>query len=99
MTNTRKPGQKKTDLSDESSDRVLKVSKQMIRADYGGSSNPLEVIRKKMKEKGINAGPKSQAAIKEYVEEQIESCRKRAFPRIDEVIDRLSGDNMIEEME
>ncbi len=93
----RKSGQKKTDLSDETSERILKVAKSMIRVDYGGS-DPLEVIRKKMKEKGVDAGPQSQAAIKEIIEEQIESCRKRQFPRIDEVINRLEGKTIKESM-
>lgn len=86
---TRKPGQKKADYSDEDTRTLLKKSKQLVRTDFGGSSQPTEVIRKKLEARGIPAGPKSCEAIKELLEEQVESCRKRIFPRIDEAIKRL----------
>ena len=61
----RKVGERKTDLSSESDSEVLKKAKSLIRTDFGGSSDPCEVIRKKMKEEyGVDAGPKSCAAIK-----------------------------------
>ena len=52
-----------------------------------------------MKEHGVDAGPKSLAAIKELIEDQVESCRKRIFPRIDEIIQRLEGTNIQEVMD
>jgi len=87
----RKIGQRKTDLSGESTAEVLKKAKTLIRTDFGGSPDPESVIKKKLLAVGIEAGPKSCAAIKKLLEEQVDSCRKRAFPRIDEAIRRVSG--------
>jgi hypothetical protein len=87
---TRKPGRRKMDLSDESSSRVLKVMKSLIRTDWGGK-NPGDVIRKKAEEKGLEYGPMTVDHIIELVEDAVDGCRKRAFPRVDEVIARLEG--------
>lgn len=84
---TRKTGQRKTDLSGEPIAEVIKKAKSLIRSDYGGQ-NPQETIKKILKDHGVDAGPKSLDAIKELVEKQIEGCRKRAFPRMDEAIRR-----------
>ena len=86
----RKPGSRKTDLSSETSPKVLKTSKSLVRTDWGGQ-DPEKQIRKRAKEMGIDFGPKSCDLVKKLCEEQVESCRKRAFPRIDEVIRRLEG--------
>lgn len=95
----RKAGKRKTDLSGESDAEVLKKAKQLIRTDFGGSSDPLEVIRKKMEEKGIKpVGPASCKAIKELLEEQVESCRKRTTPRLDEAIRRAEGRGIVESL-
>lgn len=88
VTPSRKPGRRKTDLSDETPVQILKKAKPLIRTDFGGA-DPLEVIRKRMAARGVVAGPKSCAAIKELLEEQAESDRKRIFPRIDAAIERL----------
>lgn len=84
----RLPGQRKSDLSDEPTSKVLKVAKQLVRMDFGGK-NPDEVIRKKALEAGLELGPKTRAFILSVVEEQVAACRKRAFPRINEAIMRL----------
>jgi len=91
MTN-RKSGRRKTDLSDESSPKVLKVAKSLIRTDWGGK-DPDEQIRKKAAEAGLDFGIRSRQFVKDEVERQVESCRKRIFPRIDEVIARLEDDS------
>jgi hypothetical protein len=91
MANDRKRGRRKTDLSDESSVKVLKVAKSLVRTDFGGSKDPLGVIQKKMADRGIEAGPKSCQAIKELLEDMVDGTRKRLFPRIDEVIHRLEA--------
>lgn len=88
MNNDRKIGQRKTDLSGETDAEVIKKAKSLVRTDFGGASDPLAAIGKKMQEKGITTGPQSQQAIKELLEEQVESCRKRVFPRLDESIRR-----------
>ncbi len=82
------PGQRKIDLSDEPTVKVLKVAKQMLRTDFGGK-NPDEVIKKKALEIGLDIGPQTRAFILSIAEEQVAACRKRAFPRINEVITRL----------
>lgn len=84
----RLPGQRKTDLSDEPTPKVLKIAKQLVRMDFGGK-NPDEVIRKKALDAGLDLGPKTRAFILDIVAEQVAACRKRAFPRINEVIMRL----------
>ncbi len=83
-----KSGRRKEDLSDESTAKVLKISKSLIRSDHGGQ-NAEEQIKKKAAEAGIELGPKGTAFVKKMIEDQIESCRKRAFPRLDEAIRRL----------
>jgi hypothetical protein len=65
------------------------VAKQLIRTDFGGSPDPIGVLRKKFASAGIDAGDKSLKFVKELLEETVDSCRKRAFPRIDEAIRRL----------
>lgn len=87
----RKPGKRNEDLSTDSSVKHLKIAKQFIRTDFGGSKDPLKVIHDKMASKGIEAGPKSCQAIKDYLEEQVNACRLRQFHRIDEVIRRLEA--------
>lgn len=96
--NKRKAGKRKEDLSDESTSHILKIAKQLVRTDFGGSSDPLEVIRKKMMKKGVKAGPQSCTAIKELLEEQVKGCRDRIGPRIDEAIRRLENKEAIEIM-
>jgi hypothetical protein len=94
----RKVGKRKTDLSGESDAEVLKKAKQLIRTDFGGSSNPLEVIQKKMKEEGVDAGEAACKAIKKLLEEQVESCRRRTTPRLDEAIRRAEGRRIVESL-
>lgn len=84
----RKPGQRKTDLSDETGSEVLKKAKTLIRTDFGGR-DAVTVIITKMKDKGIECGPKSAQAIKELCEEQVSGCRARANHRLDEAIARF----------
>jgi hypothetical protein len=88
VKSVRLPGQRKTDLSDEPTSKVLKVAKQLVRTDFGGK-NPDEVIRKKALELGLDLGPKTRAFVLAIAEEQVAACRKRAFPRINEAILRL----------
>jgi hypothetical protein len=90
MIQARKPGRRKTDLSDESSQKVLKTSKSLVRTDWGGQ-DPDKQIQKRAAEAGLDLGPKTREFVKALCEEQVESCRRRAFPRIDEVIRRLEG--------
>jgi len=92
----RKAGQRKQDLSDESTAKVLKVAKSLARTDFGGQADPLEVIRKKMVERGIEAGPKSCAAVRELLEEQVDGVRRRMFPRMDEAIRRLEAKDAVD---
>lgn len=87
-TRHRLPGSRKNDLSDESTVKVLKVAKQMLRTDFGGK-NPDDVIKKKALAEGLEIGPKTRAFILAIAEEQVASCRKRAYPRINEAISRL----------
>lgn len=89
MAAARKAGKRKEDLSDESTAKVLKTAKTQVRVNFGGSKDPLKVIRDKMAERGVDAGPKSCAVIRELLEEQVRICREMAFPRIDEAIRRL----------
>lgn len=87
MSNT-KPGTKKENYDDESSAKVLKTAKTLVRTDWGGH-DALEVIRKKAADKGIELGPMTLEFIKTMVEEHVASVRKRIFPRIDAVIVRI----------
>ena len=85
----RKPGAKKEDLSDESTAKLLKVAKQLVRKDFGGK-NPLQSIEGKMAAKGVECGPVSCQAILDIIEEQINGIKKRQFDRLDEAIKRVS---------
>ena len=84
-----KQGERKTDLSDESTAVVLKKSKTLIRSDWGGQMS-LYVIKNKLKELHANSSITNCRAVKKIVEEQIAGCRKRVFPRVDEAIKRVS---------
>jgi hypothetical protein len=84
----RKNGRRKIDLSDESTAKVLKTAKTLIRTDWGGR-DPDEQIKKEAEEAGIDWGPKSRELARKIAERHVESCRKRQFPRIDEAIRRL----------
>jgi len=92
---TRKNGQRKTDLSGESTDEVQKKAKSLCRTDWGGKDADT-VIKKKLADAGVNAGPKAIEAVKKIAEEQVEGCRKRMFPRMDEVIKRVTGKTVVE---
>lgn len=94
---SRKTGKKKDDYSDETTEELLKKAKSLIRTDFGGSSAPEAVIKKKLAAEGIDAGPKTCAAVKKLLEEGAESNRRRIFPRIDEAIRRASGKTPVEQ--
>jgi hypothetical protein len=96
---TRKAGQRKTDLSDETDAELLKKAKPLIRTDWGGSSDPESVIKNQLKSDGIVAGPKLPTLIRKMVEKQVESCRKRINPRLDEAIRRAEGRGKLETYE
>lgn len=87
----RKVGQRKESYDDEDTVTVLKKSKSLIRTDWGGASDPLQVIIKEMAEEGIKCGLMSAAAIKKIAEKQVNGCRKRTAPRLDEAIKRLEN--------
>lgn len=89
---SRKIGQRKQDLSGESTAEVLKKAKALIRTDWGGK-DPDEVIRKKLEAAGVQAGPKSLAAIRQIAEEQVEGCRRRTSARMDEAIRRAEAES------
>ncbi len=84
-------GKRKQDLSDESTATVLKVCKSLFRTDFGGQADKSAVVRKKLAAYGIDAGPITCAAVIKLCEEQVESCRRRCFPRMDEAIRRVCG--------
>ena len=52
---TRKPGRRKTDLSDESDSELIAKAKPLIRTDHGGK-DALNIIRKKMVSMGTPVG-------------------------------------------
>lgn len=95
----RKAGQAKPDLSDESTAEVLKKAKSLIRTDWGGQDSD-DVIRQRMAEAGVMAGPKSVKAIRDIAEKQVEGCRKRLERRLDEAIRRCeaSADGSVEKL-
>jgi hypothetical protein len=86
----RKEGQRKEDLSGEKGSEILKKAKTLIRMDFGGTPQ-IPAIQKKMEENGIPCGPKSAEVILKLIDEQLEGCRKRVFPRIDEAIRRFES--------
>jgi len=84
----RKSGERKQDLSDEPTIKVLKIAKTLIRTDWGGS-NPLSVIKDKLKANNGKHDKATCIATRLIVEEQVASCRQRSNPRLNEVIARL----------
>jgi hypothetical protein len=82
-------GKGKVDLSGESTSRILKTAKTLIRTDFGGK-NALEQIKKKALEKNLELGPQTCAFIKGLCENQVSGCRIRTSAHLDEVINRLS---------
>lgn len=90
MTNERKPGRAKQDLSDESTSKILKTAKSLIRTDWGGKNSD-EIIRQKLASRGIDADLKMVTAVREIAEEQVKGCRKRIGKRVDEAIRRCDA--------
>jgi hypothetical protein len=91
----RKAGERKRSYADEPTAKLLKTAKTLIRVNYGGN-DPTEVVRAKLAESGVNAGPVTVAAIVSMLEQMAETCRRAAFPRIDEAIVRLEGTGEVE---
>jgi len=87
----RKAGGRKDSYADESTARLLKAAKTLIMVNYGGH-DPAAVVRAKLAESGVNAGPVTVAAVVSMLEQTAEACRA-AFPRVDEAIARLEGTN------
>jgi hypothetical protein len=87
----RQVGQKKDNYDDETTAEVLKKCKSLFRTDWGGK-DPIKQVQRIFSLGGIKCGEKSAAIVVEICKSQIESTKKRAFPRIDEVIDRVSHD-------
>lgn len=85
----RKRGCATKDFSKVKTYNVLKKANPLLRTDWGGSKQPLEVIKKKLAERGCNiSSDKTLQAIKEICEEQVAGCRKRVSRRINEAINR-----------
>lgn len=91
----RKAGQRKSSYADEPTAKLLKTAKTLIRVNYGGHE-PSEVVRAKLAEAGVNPGPVTVAAVVSMLEQMAETCRRAAFPRIDEAIARLEGTGEVE---
>lgn len=90
---TKKIGCRKSeeDLEAETTAELAKKAKSLIRTDWGGK-NPDDVIRRQMADLGVDAGPKSVAAIRVVAERQVEGCRKRTERRLDKIIGRSEAD-------
>lgn len=86
----RRVGVRRDFYADESTAKLLKTTKSLIKVNYGGQ-DPAEVVRAKLAESGVNAGPVTVAAVVSMLEQTAETCRRGAFPRIDEAIARIEG--------
>lgn len=86
----RKAGTRKSSYADEPTPKLLKTAKSLIRVNYGGQ-DPSEIVRAKLTEAGVAAEPVTVAAVVSMLEQMAETCRRAAFPRIDEAIVRLEG--------
>jgi len=89
MKTERKPGERKLDLSSETTVELLKKTKPLIRTDWGGQP-ALKVIRNDLRKMHANSNLTTCRAVKKIAEEQMSGSRQRAFPRIDEAINRQS---------
>ncbi len=83
----RRPGQRNEDLSGEPTSVMLKKAKSLIRVDLGGHDQDA-TIRKKAAEVGLQFTGPQLDFIKDLCSKQVEGCRKRIYPRIDEAIRR-----------
>jgi hypothetical protein len=91
------PGpQRKTERLSEVS-RLTKNAKQFVRRDYGGQDqieSVLKIIDDKIASEGIFLSKDAKIAVAKLLidqgKKQIESCRKRTTPPLDEII-RLCG--------
>lgn len=90
-------GARKDAHGDASTVSLLETAKDLIKVSYdiGG---PAHHVRAKLAECGINARPVTVAAVIAMLEQSAETCRRAAFPKIDEVIARIecpSGDGAV----
>lgn len=88
----RKPGGRKSSYCDETTARLLKTAKSLIKVNFGGH-DAAQVVQGKLADAGVTAGPVTIAAVIAMLEQTTETCRRAAFPRIDEAIARLEGTN------
>ena len=86
----RKQGTRKNFFADESTAKLLQTTKTLIKVNYGGH-DPADVVRTKLAESGVDAGPVTVGAVGAMLEQTAETCRRAAFPRIDAAIARLQG--------
>jgi hypothetical protein len=68
---------------DEPIDMVLKKSKPLMRKDFGGRNAITTIMQK------IHCTEAQAYQIKLLLDEQIDGCRKRVYPRIDDVVERI----------
>lgn len=71
---------------------VLEKAMDLIKVSYD-IEGPAPHVRAKLAECGVNAGPITVAAVIAMLEQSAETCRRAAFPKIDEAIARLRAND------
>lgn len=83
----RKIGKRKMDLSGETTEELLKKTKSLVRADWGGKIVELGVMDE-LAAAGIPPSEKLVKAVSAMVKRQLKSSRERVSHRMDEAIRR-----------
>ncbi len=86
---TRKPGARTENYNVVSISSSLNQVKKLTRTDFGGHS-AVKVLSNKATAHKLDFGERSLVFIKDICVDQVESCRKRTNPRLDNAIDRIA---------
>ena len=86
----RKTGKRKEDLSSETLEEVVKKAKPLIRLDVGGKDVD-EQIRAQAADQGLRLSPAEREFVRKFAQDQLESSRRRVFPRLNEAIRRAKS--------
>lgn len=91
----RRPGQRKESFDDESNVDLIHNIRKMIRTDFGGKDH-VEWVRQTLERHNVHPSDRAANAILDVLRKQVEACRKRVGPRLDELIKRVGVEPEIE---
>lgn len=84
----RKPGARTEDFSHESTEKLLKTAKPLVRSDFAGKPDSAMHVKNKLSSLGMECTIQEATIVRDLIIRSIRGCRDRVFPRINEAIKR-----------